>query len=38
MAREIINLKRSELQSKFAVKAFKIQDENRNTVLNLLSD
>lgn len=38
MAAEIINLSLSELQSKFAIKAFKIQDENRATILNLLND
>jgi flagellin len=38
MAMEIINLNRSELQTKAAIGAFKMQDENRNTVLNLLAD
>lgn len=38
MAMEIINMYRSELQSKTAIKAFKMQDENRTTVLSLLGD
>lgn len=38
MAAEIINLSLTELQSKFAIKAFKMQDENRATILNLLND
>ncbi len=38
MAAEIINMYRSELQSKVAIKAFKMQDENRSTVLGLLGD
>ncbi|GAB4267132.1 MAG: flagellin [Candidatus Rifleibacteriota bacterium] len=38
MAMEIINMYRSELQSKAAIKAFKMQDENRTAVLGLLSD
>lgn len=38
MAAELINLSLNELQSKFAIKAFKMQDENRATVLQLLAD
>lgn len=38
MAAELINLSLNELQSKFAIKAFKMQDENRATVLQLLGD
>lgn len=38
MAAEIINLSLSKLQSQVAIKAFKIQDENRATILNLLND
>ncbi len=38
MAAELINLSLNELQSKAAIKAFKMQDENRATVLQLLSD
>lgn len=38
MAMEIINMYRSDLQSKVAIKAFKMQDENRNTILGLLGD
>ncbi|NCB37259.1 MAG: flagellin FliC [Erysipelotrichia bacterium] len=38
VAAEMINLSISSLQSKFAIKAFKIQDETRQAVLNLLSD
>jgi len=38
MAAELINLSLNELQSKFAIKAFKMQDENRSTVLQLLGD
>ncbi len=38
MAAELINLSLSELQSKFAIKAFKIQDENRQSILNLLGE
>ncbi len=38
MAAEMINLSLSELQSKAAIKAFQIKDENRQTILNLLSD
>lgn len=38
MAAEIINLSLAELQSKFAIKAFKLQDENRSTILGLLND
>ncbi len=36
MAAEIINLSLEDLQSKFAIQAFKVQDENRQTILNLL--
>ncbi len=38
MAAEIINLSLNELQSRFAIKAFRIQDENRSTILGLLQD
>lgn len=38
MAAEIINMYRAELQSKTAIKAFKMQDENRSTILGLLGD
>lgn len=38
MAAELINLSLSELQSKFAIKAFQIQDENRQSILNLLRE
>ena len=38
MAAEIINMFRAELQSKAAIGAFKMQDENRTTILGLLSD
>jgi hypothetical protein len=38
MAREIIELSKAELQSKVAIKAFKMQDETRTTVLGLLGD
>ena len=38
IAAEIINMNRSELQTKAAIKAFKMQDENRTSVLNLLGE
>lgn len=38
MAAELISLSLESLQSKFAIKAFKMQDETRQTVLNLLGD
>jgi len=38
MAAEIINMSLNELQSKFALQTFKIQDENRLTILNLLGE
>lgn len=38
MASELINLSMSSLQSKFAIKAFKIQDENRQNILSILGD
>ncbi len=38
MAAEIINMNLANLQTKFAIKAFKFQDENRATILNLLND
>jgi flagellin len=38
LAAEIINMNRSELQTKAAINAFKMQDENRTAVLNLLGE
>lgn len=38
MAAELINLSIAELQSKFAIQAFKVNDEMRQTVLNLIND
>lgn len=38
MAAEIINMSLQDLQSKVAIKAFKMQDEARATVLGLISD
>lgn len=38
MAAEMINLSLNELQSKAAIKAFQIKDENRQTILTLLGD
>lgn len=36
IAAELINMNREALQSKAAIRAFKMQDENRATVLNLI--
>lgn len=38
LAAEVIEMFRAELQSKTAIEAFKMQDENRITVLGLLGD
>ncbi|OGK06403.1 MAG: hypothetical protein A2W80_10990 [Candidatus Riflebacteria bacterium GWC2_50_8] len=38
IAAELINMNLEALQSKAAIKAFKMQDENRATVLNLIGD
>ncbi|MEW6712380.1 MAG: flagellin [Candidatus Riflebacteria bacterium] len=38
MAAEIIEMFKNELQSKVAIKAFKMQDENRIAVMDLLAD
>ncbi|MFZ5952958.1 MAG: flagellin [Candidatus Rifleibacteriota bacterium] len=38
MAAEIIEMFKTELQSKVAIKAFKMQDENRISVMDLLAD
>lgn len=38
IAAELINSSISSLQSKFAIQAFKIQDESRLSILNLLGD